>query len=732
VVPLRDEQVGSEEKETRTSKTGEGDDGRSESEMIFGTQYYRPPFPGRELWDRDLDKILATGFNTIKVWSVWSWNERQQGVFYFDDLDELMELCGRKGLQVVINLVPEGAPYWVQREHPDARYKTHDGYPLEFSGAANLPSGGWPGLCRDKPEVEYLANRFLATTAKRYASQPHLLALDVWNEPHIDPSFDYPNKIFCYCDHSQRKFTDWLKRKYGTLEVLNGKWHRGYGVWDDVTAPTRFGTYPDMIDWRLFWLENHASWLGSRIEAVKSVAQTKRVMTHVPFSGYIGSEKKGDLGQTLTDEFLLANKVEKFGLTSFPKWLMDNDFVQHALNVELVAAACQEKEFWQSELQSGGGLWGVRGSGVANPDEIRLWNWTALAAGAKGIMYWQWRPEPSGLEAPGFGLTTLDGDLSARTEAAAEVASRVSADGRLSAARRLLPVNGIYVSRHSALLAFAASRADEIYAKALYGSYRAFFEQNVPVRFVHADDLVRAIREGLETLYLPAALSISDREEEELASFVEKGGTLVSEACPGLFDERGVLKQSGTLLHRVLGLGQQVVDRAEKVELIWKPEHAGSLDTSFCGSLYRHTVNHLESDVEVLACFVDGTPAMCRRPFGEGVGIWIGTFLSLAVEADLDSRSIRGITRWSIAGGYPEIAAIKASKPVLLRAHRTSNGELVCVAVNYGRENTELKIQYVDRAGSSEEPTTRELAVELEARDGKIIGLGNSESRQGS
>ena len=60
--------------------------------MIFGTQYYRPPFPRRKLWDEDLGKILATGMNTVKIWSVWSWTERAKGVFYFDDLDEVIEL----------------------------------------------------------------------------------------------------------------------------------------------------------------------------------------------------------------------------------------------------------------------------------------------------------------------------------------------------------------------------------------------------------------------------------------------------------------------------------------------------------------------------------------------------------------------------------------------------------------------------------------------------------------
>jgi hypothetical protein len=107
----------------------------------------------------------------------------------------------------------------------------------------------------------------------------------------------------------------------------------------------------------------------------------------------------------------------------------------------------------------------------------------------------------------------------------------------------------------------------------------------------------------LESLYLPVALSISEREEEALAHFVEAGGTLVSEACSGLYDERGVLKQSAKLFYGILGLEQEAVDRTERVELVWKPEHASSLDTSFFGSLYRHTVRRLERDVDSLGLF---------------------------------------------------------------------------------------------------------------------------------
>jgi beta-galactosidase GanA len=681
----------------------------SASDLVFGTQYYRPPFPNREAWNRDLNLIAASGMNTVKLWAVWSWIERSNGAYYFDDLDELVQLCGAKGLQIVINIVPEGAPYWLERLHPDARYKAENGFALEFSGAANLPSGGWPGLCRDKPEVELLANRFLAEVAGRYASDEGLVAFDVWNEPHIDPAFDYPNHIFCYCDYSRQKFLHWLQFRYGSPEELNRIWHRAYSTWEDVKAPTRFGTYPDMIDWRMFWLENHAGWLESRVQAVKAVAPGKVAMTHVPFSGYLGATGKGGLGQTLTDEFLLAPTVERFGLTSFPKWLMGNDFVQHLMNVELVAAAADGKEFWQSELQSGGGLWGAFGSPVATADEIRLWNWGALAGGAKGVLYWQWKPEPSGLEAPGFGLTSIDGGLSRRTEAACEVATRARADKALASATPLLPVNGIYVSRHSAIFTYAANRGDALYAEALYGAYRKFCDDRIPVRFMHGDRIKDAFSQGLRTLYVPAALSLSTDEEEGLMRFAREGGLLVVEACAGLFDQTGLLQPDSKLFSELAGLKQNGVDCCEQIVIYWVDQP----EAKFTGVLQKQSVSICGDGVDILATFSDGEPAVCQRAAGEGTVIWVGTFCASAPPNT--ASEVSPVTRWACKQGYVAISELRLPEGVFMRLHRSLNEQILAVAVNYNHQPTEVKVTGLAREGQSEPPRK---SVQVPARDG--------------
>jgi beta-galactosidase GanA len=678
----------------------------NKKKIIFGTQYYRPPFPERRSWDSDLQLISASGFNTVKLWAVWSWIERTEGVFYFDDLDELMTLCHAKGLQTVINIIPEGAPYWLERLHSDARYMCNEGATLRFSGAANMPSGGWPGLCRDKPEVAELANRFLMQVGRRYATHSTLIAFDVWNEPHLDPAFDYPEKIFCYCNYSQQRFIGWLNQRYGSLEELNRVWHRAYSTWEDVNAPVRFGTYPDMIDWRLFWLENHAGWLEDRVGVIKEVAPGQIAMTHVPFSGYFGGAGKGGLGVTLTDEFLLARKVDRFGLTSFPKWLMENDFAQHLLNVELVASAAASKEFWQSELQSGAGLWEGVGSPVATPDEIRLWNWNALAGGAKGVLYWQWRPEPSGLEAPGFGLTHLDGTPSKRTSAAGEIAYRFRDEEQLADATPLPAMNGIYVSRTTALFTFAAGRSDSLYATSLYGAYRAFFRKGIPVRFVHTDHLDDIYATGLRMLYVPAALALSRDEQNGLIDFVKLGGRLILEAATGLFDQTGMVQPESHLIEEIAGLKGQILESHDRVEINWMADHYSAGE--FHGRYYKQYFRSLETDVQVLAHFETGESAVYQRGVGQGQVVLIGTMCAAANAEMLGETPITG---WAYSNGYQEISSLTSPPNTIVRLHQAKNGEIGIIAVNYHSDPCEVEI------GFGTQPD-KACEIRIGARDG--------------
>jgi beta-galactosidase GanA len=698
--------------------------------IIYGTQYYRPPFPGSQSWKDDLLKMKACNFNTVKLWAVWSWIERKEGEYYFDDLDTIIDLCEGMGLNVVINTIPEGMPYWLSQRHRDSQYRTSDGYSVEMSGAANMPSGGSPGVCPDKPEVQSRICEFIQRVVQRYAQRQNVIAFDVWNEPHLEPIFDYPGQLFCYCDHSKARFLEWLKAKYSSLATLNRAWLRAYSSWEEVQPPVRHGTYPDMIDWRNFWLENLGVWLDERVQMARRVACGKTIMTHVPFSGYIGGSGEGGLGYHLGDEFILASKVDKFGLTSFPKWLMGNDFVQHLINVELVSSSAKAKDFWQSELQAGAGKWDAIGRSVAKADEIRLWNWSAVAGGAKGVMYWQWKPEPSGMEALGFGLTALDGELSARTEAASACALAFNRIDDFGDSKSIPAVNGILVSRTADLWWHAAYKGESMYAKSLYGAYRACFDAGIPVRMIHADQLLNAIEEGLQVLYVPAAVSLSDRELKDLQEFVTCGGKLVAEACPGLFDEHGIVREDTAFLKEVFGLSGQEVDHRSlvRVQYLLEVDH-DTTQIPFSGRYYRQDFNGIQLDTKVICHFEDGRPAVFEHACGQGQAVLVGTFVAAAVALNQDNGSANFITRWMRRTGYNQLVELCNDGNILVRLHQNEDKTYVCV-VNYDKSNGMVELVF-DRSyqlcESLDQVTLdegqRRVKVNVSGRDGMLIGL---------
>lgn len=625
--------------------------------MIFGAQYYRPPFPTRECWERDFENMRKLGFNTVKLWAVWNAIEYERGVFDFNDLDDLMNLAGRVGLQVVLNTIPEGAPYWTREGNQDAYYRTAGGQAVTYGGPANLPTAGWPGLCMDKEEAAAMATEFIAKVAERYRAHPALFAIDVWNEPHLEPMFDYRTDMLCYCGHSVARFRQWLKDKYGTLEALNRTWFRTYTVWEQVDAPPRPGTWTDMMDWRKFWLDNMRRWMRLRVEAVRRVAPEVPVQSHVAYSGYVGTRGGGGLANELGDEFLLSRETDIFGLTCFPKWLMrDDPFFNHLINNEIVAAACFNRPFYQVELQGGGGKAGLLCGEVPTGRDIRLWNYATIAAGGKGVTYWQYAPEPAGIESPGFGLTGFLGENTERSLEAGHCARELTHD-TLARAVRVPAMNAIYLSRDNSVWFYGADRQEELYAQAVHGMYRAALGAGVPVTFAHQDRVETLYEDGVRTLLLPMPIVLSQRETDALCAFVERGGTVVAEACPGLYDETGKLDERTRALRQLFGLAH--------VELQGLKEGArvsaeGGEGVAFVGSLYRQVVAP-EENVLLKAVFADGYPALTERRLGKGKAVWLGSFVAMLNAKTRQRATEETLLQYLHRGGYPQFQSIKVS-----------------------------------------------------------------------
>lgn len=655
--------------------------------MYYGVQYYRPLFPREEFWEQDFQNIKELGFNIVKLWAVWNDIEREEGQFVFDDLDAQVRLAEKYGLKVIINTIVEGAPYWIYEKYPDALYESVCGDKVTPGGPANIPTGGWPGLCMDHPGAAEMVSGFIRETAAHFRDFESVEIIDVWNEPHLEPMYDYPNDLLCACESSKKAFREWLKEQYQTLEKLNQVWYRRYTEWEQVVPPPRFGTYPDMIDWRRFWLYNLQRWLRIKTDAAREGAPGKLIQTHSASAGYMGAAGNGALGFELADEFLLAEPVDIFGLSSFPAWLMGNTreeyFLSHIMQLDFICAAANGKPFYQVELQGGAGKPEVLGHITPDRYDIRVWNWNVIASGGKGTVYWQYAFEPAGVESPGFGLTGFEHENTERSLEAGRCA-RYFQEKNLDGSESVPAVNGIYVSRNADLFLFAADRKEKMYAGSLSGIYKVCADAGIPVRMIHSTYLKQAWEEGLRVLYVPMSMALSKEEQEDILCFAKKGGTVVLEAAAGFYDEHGEMDVRRSILKEVFGASNFSIHYKRISKIV---DNDGNIVCS--ADLYIQTMDI--SKGKELGTADDGKTGYAEVSYGEGLIRWIGAFPAMSADREENHPAITFVKNQFLRQGYHKLQDLKADG-LIVRMLKTGKDYSI-VAVNQHEEERTLEVE---------------------------------------
>jgi beta-galactosidase len=646
----------------------------------IGAQYYRPPNPPRADWARDLRAMRDNGFTAVKLWACWSWMAAGDRVD-FADLDELMDLAADCDLGVVVNTILENAPYRLEQAFPEARYVDNDGRPMHLGAAMNTPGGGWPGFCFDNVPVWESAAGFLRQLAVRYRNHPALRTWDVWNEPHLEPASYHPDRMYCYCPASLAAFVHWLRARYGSLDDINDAWSRRFTEWSQVGPPRQFEAVPDMLDWREFWFDNLASWLRRRVDTVRAVDPGHEIMTHVALSGFTGQMATHTL-----DEYTLTSSVDAFGTSSFPTWLMADDHVEHLFNLDTARGASAGRPFWQSELQGGRG----RRSGYAStphpaPDTVALWMWNAVASGAQGLMFWQWRPELLGPEAPGYGLCAPDGSATNRLRAA----RRFAMSPELTALDGWTPVPprvGLLVSRSSALHAYATDRTMDVYRDGVLGAYRMFADQDIAIEVLHAETVASAgVPPAIETIYWPLPSVADTALVQALDAFVRRGGVLAAEAAPGEYDTRGRRRT------RVPAAGLDDLFGAHEYDsdVVGAPVVNLNAGPRVLGAWQREQL--FVDAAEVIARFDDGAPAITRNRRDGGQAILIATYPSLHYHRTRDVESVVALA--ALLPGIADIDKPRWREPrpgLVSRVGVRADRSRVIVAINWTFEEAEL------------------------------------------
>ncbi|WP_105615598.1 beta-galactosidase [Vallitalea okinawensis] len=663
------------------------------SEFIYAAGYY-PLMHDEEDWLRDLQLMKASGINLIRtaeLFNTWDRIEPRKGDFNFNFLDKFFDLCQEYSIKILLGTGTASPPYWLHELYPDVNILNnhHEQYP-------NNVSYTW--ACIDHPGYLQESKRYLTTLVNRYKDHPALYAYQIHNEigfpfmPLKEGNID----VYCYCNHSIKKFRKWVKDKYQSIQRLNHAYRWGatntcYTSWDQVTPPrtkpTSWSSVTRWLDWRLYWMENYVDFIGWQHQIIKSLDDDHLTTTNTFFL-----KSQDPLGVlTGIDQFSMAKAVDIIGYDLYPgsgdKLEKKPEFASMFLDMARSSTAYMDKDYWLLETESGPiNGWVLGPSRNVKGFDLMRNIFEAIGHDTKLTLYQGWREwdfQPLHWGA----IVDLDGKPTERTEAAARIGSILAENSSfLTKAKSPKAQIAILIAKENAIVLNGMGQ-EEFLMKALRGAYRIFWEKNYKVDFITPEMLNEGVGSDYKAIYMPFMTCINQQLSEVLSTYVNQGGTLIGTARCGMLGEYGWYN------HQIPCHSLQDVFGIDAME-VYANTHPGISYKmkNYRGYWHKEVLKVKNDAVTILAHFHDDGPAVTANDYGRGQAIYFATHPDVAYLEEGD------YLLWDV---LEEVLGKKEIKPCVEVDYTNRNAKEVDVHyLTYGDEGMLIVTNYVNKQHS--------------------------------
>ncbi|MBQ8753616.1 MAG: beta-galactosidase [Lentisphaeria bacterium] len=529
-------------------------------------------------------KIRSLAMNTVVFYPPLFYKEGKMDCSKQLELLDVLEECGLSGVAELTGQVYNLEFMSDEDFRPEYLVTDKDG----------LPAPGQNGLGElnyHHPAVRTALQKFFDFTVNAFKDHPALAAYDVWNETHFK-SFD---------SFTLQEFRTFLREKYITIEELNRIWMKSYRTFDNIRLdPVTWASFAPEADWEEFRVRDLAAILADWVKQVKAIDPHHPVIADNVMSNTVWSEF--DRG---TDDWLTAEKVDRFGISFYPKTggrlLKDNSPSLRKLTFAGAASAAGEKGFLISELQSHFYSEIFTTERVA-PHEIERWICEALFSHCTGCIFWKYEPFKSGFQTGGRGLVLPDGTFTARADAAHRIGELLEKEPEI---RELHPVRkaALLYDRHTNQTIKAVNTrirhiiGDDQAVRALCNAAAACYALNLPFE-IAIPEQIETLPPEVELLILPYPISLQNHTVKAIKSFLARGGkVLAAWPCNDISESRRLNTMiPGGELNPLIGL--RALDNVE---------------TSLEGIPLEIQLTELFEGTELLRSSDDGYPLFTRR-----------------------------------------------------------------------------------------------------------------------
>ena len=497
-------------------------------EIIHGTQYYRSPTPLPEEWEGDIAALGDAHLDTFQIRINWRWNERQEGVYDFSDVDRLMDLAEKYNRKVIIKFLLECAPQYVFEEFEGARIGPR-GEQLR-GGSHGAFYGGWRP-CFTNPHVQAAAKRFVEKVAERYAGRKNLILWNAWNEIRNRPIED------CFCKYCRAGYGKYLQKKFGTVEKLNAFYGVAEDSFETIALPAMPHGYWDIYEFKKYKGSAELyDWLRFVYEGVRKYDKERPIMAHVGFTSAFQLSISD-----VCDDYEVSKAVDFWG-TSIP---CDTEMRTHEQRLDFMMLhdflRSVDKNYFIHEIYPGLGMFKYK---YDTPFDMEFKTYASLAGGAKGMVYWQYRAERLGHEQDCAGLVRMDGSPRPVLQTVGDFGADLKKNMQYLAGAEVKDAEVAIVFDFNSMLlseiedacgadfSFEFANPQFYYRNAHAGMYRLLRNSDYAVDYVSASRPEEFAK--YKVLYFPYYTMLDPQIVPHLEAFVAGGGTILADEGFGM------------------------------------------------------------------------------------------------------------------------------------------------------------------------------------------------------
>ena len=596
---------------------------KNDDRLRFGVCWYPDQWP-KTRWAEDVRLMRDAGLECVRIGEgSWTLMQPARDRFDWSFLDEVLELCARQGLGVILGTPTYAAPAWLEEAHPEVIARRENG-------------AAWYRHSRryydyTQPAYRAACDAIVGAMATRYAGDARIWAWQLDNE------------MWCHLgelwgDSARAAFQQWLARRYGDIMALNEAW--GLSFWSnqldhfaqaDLPGPTTaYHNHHQCADYRYFLSDLALDFLRRQRELIVSHDPEALVLHNCPF---------GPL-----DRAELLEGLDIYGHDHYPRFARGADG-RAAMGLNYGRFRRYAKRLWVVEQQASQvGQTSYR-LPAAPPGELSVTALQSVAHGCDLVSWFRWRSFPAAQETNWGGLLPHWGVPGRFYEEARALITALAPHAELIASTR----PDVAVARLVSYRQQVAAEVEPWIGDTIGGvevGRAALRRLGLNEDMLRPRDLGLASTDpgsrdsdtGTSRRYalalLPLAVALDEADVAALGDFVRSGGVLVVGPLAG----HRCTKLQGPFrdeppgaLASLTGTGNGEATTLDEPGRIRSRSSAASLDVARYAEILD--VRHPETEVlaEHASGWFAGSAAVTRRRHGTGCVVHCGVALDDAV-----------------------------------------------------------------------------------------------------